>query len=231
MTRILVVDDEPQIARALRTSLGAHGYEVTTASRGEEGLDLIATWEPNCVILDLGLPDMDGTDVIARARSWSDVPIIVLSVRDAQADKVLALDAGADDFVNKPFGMDELLARMRATLRRAKPAATGPTVLRFGDLVIDLERTLVRRNDIPLRLTPTEYALLVALATNPGKLLTHRWLLTTVWGKGYSDEQNHYLRIYVRQLRRKLGDDAAAPRYVATEPGMGYRWIYESASE
>jgi two-component system KDP operon response regulator KdpE len=231
MTKILVVDDEPQILRALSTSLTAHGYEVTTASTGDAGLDQIATWAPDCVILDLGLPDIDGTEVIERMRGWSDIPVIVLSVREAQSDKVRALDAGADDYINKPFAMDELLARMRATLRRAKPAPTSP-VLTFGDLVVDLERALVTSAGAPLRLTPTEYSLLEALVTHPGKLLTHQWLLERVWGKGYADEQNHYLRVYVRQLRQKLGDDAAAPRFVATEPGMGYRWIYgvESAS-
>jgi two-component system KDP operon response regulator KdpE len=229
VTKILVVDDEPQILRALSTSLTAHGYDVATASTGDAGLDRVATWSPDCVILDLGLPDIDGTEVIERMRGWSDVPVIVLSVRDAQSDKVRALDAGADDYVNKPFAMDELLARMRATLRRAKPEPTSP-VLDYGALVVDLQRALVRRDGVPLRLTPTEYALLEAFVTHPGKLLTHQWLLRKVWGKGYAEEQNHYLRIYVRQLRQKLGDDAGSPRYVATEPGMGYRWIFETGS-
>jgi two-component system KDP operon response regulator KdpE len=228
MTRILVVEDEQQIARALRTSLHANGYEVEWARAGGEALDTAATWEPDCLILDLGLPDLDGIEVIRRLRGWSDVPIVVLSVRDARDDKVRALDAGADDYVNKPFAIDELLARIRATLRRAKPSAPASPVLSFGELEVDLERTQVRRNGEPLRLTPTEWSLLEAFVTNPGKLLTHGWLLHRVWGAGYTLDQSHYLRIYVRQLRQKLGDDVANPRYVATERGMGYRWIYET---
>jgi two-component system KDP operon response regulator KdpE len=224
VTKILVIDDEPQILRALKTNLVAHGYDVGTAGTGKEGLERVASWKPDCVIVDLGLPDLDGTEVILRTRSWSDVPMIVLSVRDAQSDKVKALDAGADDYVNKPFGMDELLARMRAALRRV--SRHEPDLLRFGEIEVDLERTLVRRNGEDLHLTPIEYELLEAFVRHPGKLLTHGWLLKTVWGKGYSDEQNHYLRIYVRQLRRKLGDDATTPRYVKTESGMGYRWIH-----
>ncbi|HLW17352.1 MAG TPA: response regulator [Actinomycetota bacterium] len=226
MTSVLVVDDEPQIVRALRASLSAHGYEVLTAATGEDALAQAAASAPDCMILDLGLPDMDGTDVITQLRSWSEMPVIVLSAREEQVDKVAALDAGADDYLSKPFGIDELLARIRATLRRAKPAEPGPTVLRFGELEIDLERRLVKRDGEPIHVTPTEYGLLEAMVTNPGKLLTHQWLLRRVWGRGYGEE-SHYLRIYVRQLRRKLGDDAAHPIYVATEPGVGYRWIYE----
>jgi two-component system KDP operon response regulator KdpE len=227
MTRVLVVDDEPQILRAVKTGLEGHGYEVLTASAGEPGLDTAATAAPDCVILDLGLPDLDGTEVIKRLRGWSDVPVIVLSVRDRASDKVGALDAGADDYVNKPFAMDELLARLRATLRRVRPSTQGQPVLTFGELEVDLERALVKRAGVPVRLTPTEYALLQAFVTNPGKLLTHGWLLRKVWGLGYGQE-SHYLRIYVRQLRQKIGDDAGAPTYVATEPGMGYRWIEEA---
>jgi len=226
VTRVLVVEDERQIARALRTSLGANGYEVETAGEGGEGLDLAATWGPECVILDLGLPDVDGLEVIRRLRTFSQVPVIVLTARDDRADKIAALDAGADDYVNKPFAMDELLARMRATLRRVTPPAPPSPVLRFGELEIDLERSRVRRAGEPLRLTPTEYSLLEAFVTNPGKLLTHQWLLRKVWGQGYTLEQSHYLRIYVRQLRQKLGDSVADPIYVATERGMGYRWIH-----
>jgi two-component system, OmpR family, KDP operon response regulator KdpE len=230
MTTVLVIDDERQILRALKAGLSAHGFEVETAETGEAGLDTVATSAPDCVILDLGLPDIDGTEVIRRLRGWSDIPVIVLSVRDAGSAKVAALDAGADDYVNKPFAMDELLARMRATLRRVKSAAPSPPVLRFGELEVDLERALVRRDGQPVRLTPTEYGLLQEFVTNPGKLLTHSWLLRRVWGYGYGEE-SHYLRIYVRQLRRKLGDEAAAPRYIATEPGMGYRWIHEPTGE
>jgi two-component system KDP operon response regulator KdpE len=230
MTRVLVIDDERQIVRALKAGLSAHGYEVVTAATGEEGLDAIATAGPECVILDLGLPDIDGTEVIRRLRGWSDVPVLVLSVRDSASEKVAALDAGADDYVNKPFAMDELLARMRATLRRVTAPDSSKPILRFGELEVDLERALVKRGGQPLRLTRTEYALLEALVTNPGKLLTHSWLLRRVWGQGYGQE-SHYLRIYVRQLRQKMGDEAAAPRYIATEPGMGYRWIHEEDAE
>ena len=226
MTTILVVDDEPQIRRALRTSLEAHGYAVQTAGTGEEALVAAAEASPDLVFLDLGLPDLDGTEVIQRIRSFSEVPVIVLSVRDRQADKVAALDAGADDYVAKPFGMEEVLARMRAQLRRAQPEDAGPAVLRFDDLQVDLGRRLVTLAGTPVHLTRTEYALLEAFVTNPGKLLTHQWLLRKVWGRGYGEE-SHYLRVYVRALRRKLGDRAAAPELILTEPGVGYRWIAE----
>lgn len=226
MTTVLVVDDEPQIRRALRTSLEAHGYGVVTAGNGEEAVVVAAESAPDLVFLDLGLPDLDGTEVIQRLRAFSEAPVIVLSVRDRQTDKVAALDAGADDYVTKPFGMEELLARLRATLRRAQPESVQQPVLRFDTLEVDLARRLVRRGDEPVHLTPTEYALLEALVTQPGKLLTHQWLLRKVWGRGYGEE-SHYLRVYVRALRRKLGDDAAAPRYITTEAGVGYRWLAE----
>ncbi|OFW79346.1 MAG: DNA-binding response regulator [Actinobacteria bacterium RBG_19FT_COMBO_70_19] len=224
MTRILIVDDEPQIRRALRTSLQAHGYEVETAGTGGEGLERAVDTAPDLVFLDLGLPDLDGTEVIRRLRAFSEVPVIVLSVRDQQADKVAALDVGADDYVTKPFGMEELLARLRATLRRAHPEEPAPPVQRFGDVEVDLGKRLVTRAGEPIHLTKTEYGLLEALVTNPGKLLTHQWLLRKVWGQGYGEE-SHYLRVYVRALRKKLGDDAAAPALILTEPGVGYRWI------
>lgn len=226
MTRVLVVDDEPQIRRALRTSLEAHGYEVATAGTGEEGVLAAAETAPELVLLDLGLPDLDGTEVIERVRSFSDVPVIVLSVRDRQADKVAALDAGADDYVTKPFGVEELLARLRAALRRTQGEEPGAPVLGFGDLQVDLPRRLVTRDGERVHLTKTEYALLEAMVTNPGKLLTHQWLLRRVWGVGYAEE-SHYLRVYVRALRKKLGDAAAAPALILTEPGVGYRWIAE----
>jgi two-component system, OmpR family, KDP operon response regulator KdpE len=222
-----VVDDEPQIRRALRASLEARDYEVIVAASGEDGLTLAAEQAPELVVLDLGLPDMDGTEVIRRLRAWSDVPIIVLSVREAQDDKIGALDAGADDYVTKPFDVEELLARMRATLRRSKGDEAGAPVLQFGDLHIDVTRRLVRLGDEIVHLTPTEYSLLEAMAMNPGKLLTHQWLLRKVWGLGYSDE-SHYLHVYVRQLRQKLHDDAAMPRFIITEPGVGYRWSPEN---
>lgn len=229
MTRILVVDDEPQIRRALRTSLQAHGYDVETASNGGEAVLAAAEAAPDLVFLDLGLPDMDGTEVIRRVRAFSEVPVIVLSVRDQQADKVAALDVGADDYVTKPFGMEELLARLRATLRRSHPEEPTPPLMRFGDLEVDLARQLVSCAGESVHLTKTEYALLEAMVTNPGKLLTHQWLLRRVWGQGYGQEI-HYLRVYVRALRTKLGDAAAAPELILTEPGVGYRWIAEPSN-
>jgi two-component system KDP operon response regulator KdpE len=226
VTTILVVDDEPQIRRALRTSLEAHGYQVRTASNGTEAIEVAAEAAPDLVFLDLGLPDLDGTQVIERVRSFSDVPVIVISVRDRQTDKVEALDAGADDYVTKPFAMEELLARLRAALRRTHAEGPAPAVLHFGDVVVDLGRRLVEVAGERVHLTKTEWALLEALATNPGKLLTHQWLLRRVWGPGYAEE-SHYLRVYVRALRRKLGDEAAAPKLILTEPGVGYRWLAE----
>jgi two-component system, OmpR family, KDP operon response regulator KdpE len=224
VTTILVVDDEPQIRRAMRTSLEAHGFRLETAANGEEGLLKAAEIAPDLVFLDLGLPDLDGTEVISRLRSFSEVPVIVLSVRDRQTDKVAALDAGADDYVTKPFGMEEVLARMRAQLRRVRADQPAPAIVRIGDLEIDLARRLVRLDGQPVHLTRTEWALLEAFVTNPGKLLTHQWLLRTVWGQGYGEE-SHYLRVYVRALRKKLGDEAASPRLILTEPGVGYRWV------
>lgn len=221
--RALVVDDDPQILKAVRTSLGAHGFEVLTAGNGETAVDILARGPVDVVLLDLGLPGIDGLEVIERVRTWSDVPIIVLSVRDTQQEKAGALDAGADDYLTKPFGMQELLARMRAVRRRVEPAEAGQPVLRFGDLEIDAGRRLVRLGRQPIHLTPTEYRLLEALATNAGKLLTHAWLLHRVWGPAYESEAQ-YLRVFIRQLRKKLGDDATRPRFILTEPGLGYRW-------
>jgi len=228
MTRILVVDDEPQIRRALRTSLGAHGYDVATVGNGQEGIVAAAEQDPDLVFLDLGLPDLDGVEVIRRIRAFAETPIIVLSVRERQGDKVGALDAGADDYLTKPFGMEELLARLRATLRRARDGrAPEQPVLRFDGLEVDLARHLVTRDGEHVHLTPTEYGLLEAFVSEPGKLLTHQWLLRRVWGVGYGQE-SHYLRVYVRALRRKLGDSASDPRYINTEPGVGYRWVAEA---
>jgi two-component system KDP operon response regulator KdpE len=224
VSKVLVVDDEPQIRRALRTSLGAHGHEVRTAPNGEEAIVAAAEEQLDLVFLDLGLPDLDGTEVIRRIRSFSDVPIIVLSVRDRQADKVDALDAGADDYVTKPFGVEEVLARLRAAIRRSHTGEPAPATLAFDGVEVDLGRRLVQVRNEPVHLTKTEYALLEALVTNPGKLLTHQWLLRRVWGVGYGEE-SHYLRVYIRALRRKLGDEASAPRLILTEPGVGYRWI------
>jgi two-component system KDP operon response regulator KdpE len=227
--KVLVIDDEPQIRRALRTSLEAHGYEVATVGTGEEGVIATAEARPDLVLLDLGLPDMDGTEVIARVRGFSEVPVIILSVREGQGDKVAALDAGADDYVTKPFAMEELLARARAALRRAGPDEPPQPTLRYGQLEVDLARRLVALQGETLHLTPTEYSLLETLVTNPGKLLTHQWLLRRVWGQGYGTETT-YLRTYIRALRRKLGDDAGDPALIVTEPGVGYRWIGEQGS-
>jgi two-component system KDP operon response regulator KdpE len=220
--RVLVVDDDPQILRAVRTSLQGHSYEVLTAGNGETALDLLPDSDVDLIVLDLGLPGMGGQEVIERVRAWSDVPIIVLSVRDGQHDKVDAFEAGADDYVTKPFGMPELLARMRAVRRRAE-GDRRPPVVRFEDLEVDLGRQLVRMGDLVIHLTPTEYRLLEAFVTNPGKLLTHRWLLQKAWGPGYATE-NQYLRVFIRQLRSKLADDPARPRFIVTEAGLGYRW-------
>jgi two-component system KDP operon response regulator KdpE len=223
MTSVLIVDDEPQIARALRVALSSRGYEVRTAGNGETALDLIASASPDVVLLDLGLPGIDGVEVVRRLRGWSRVPVIVVSVREAQSDKVAALDAGADDYLTKPFGMDELLARIRAALRRAGPDGPGQAVAQFGDIEVDLTKRLVRRGGQSVHLTPTEFALLEAMVTNPGKLLTHRWLMQRAAG-GASGSASQYVRVYVAQLRRKLEDEPTRPRWILTEPGLGYRW-------
>jgi two-component system, OmpR family, KDP operon response regulator KdpE len=219
---VLVVDDDPQILRAVRTSLQGHSYEVLTAGNGETALDLLPDSDVDLIVLDLGLPGIGGQEVIERVRAWSEVPIIILSVRDGQHDKVDAFDAGADDYVTKPFGMPELLARMRAVRRRTE-GDRRPPIVRFGELEVDLGRQLVRMDDAVIHLTPTEYRLLEAFVTNPGKLLTHRWLLQKAWGPGYATE-NQYLRVFIRQLRHKLADDPARPRFIVTEAGLGYRW-------
>jgi two-component system KDP operon response regulator KdpE len=218
--RVLVVDDEPQILRALRTSLHGAGYEVETAETAEAALAALAANPPDAVVLDLVLPDGSGTAVCRELRTWSSAPVIVLSVIGDEAEKVAALDAGADDYVTKPFGIDELLARLRAALRRAY-APTEP-VVEMGELRIDLEKRAVSLAGKPVQLTPNEFALLRVLARNPGKLLTHGMLLREVWGRGYGDE-SHYLHVYISQLRRKLEPDPARPRFILTEPGAGYR--------
>jgi two-component system, OmpR family, KDP operon response regulator KdpE len=222
MTRVLVVDDEPQILRALQTSLKGAGYEVDTATTGEQALTAAAVRPPDAVILDLVLPDMSGTEVSKALRAWSTVPVIVLSVVGDEQEKVAALDAGADDYVTKPFSVDELLARLRAALRRAEPSPE--PVLTIGDLRVDLEARDVTFDGKPVQLTPHEYGLLTLLARNEGKLLTHQAILREVWGRAYSDE-SHYLHVYVSQLRRKIEPDPARPRYILTEPGVGYRLV------
>jgi two-component system KDP operon response regulator KdpE len=224
MSTVLVVEDDAPLRRALRTSLRARDIEVLEAGSGEEALVIAADRRPDLVLLDLGLPGIDGLETISRMRSFTDVPVIVLTVRERASDKVAALDAGADDYVTKPFDTDELLARVRAALRRSPRTATGPTIVTIDDLEIDLTRRRVTRAGEPLRLTKNELALLQVLVTNPGKLLGHEFLLREVWGRGYGSESN-YLRVYVRQLRKKLDDDASNPRLILTEPGIGYRWI------
>ena len=219
MTRILIVDDEPQILRALRINLTARQYEVLTAADGAQALASARADRPDIVVLDLGLPDIDGVEVIANLRSWSPVPIVVLSGRVDSRDKVDALDAGADDYVTKPFSVDELLARIRAVTRRRGPSEVAPSV-QVGQYTVDLESRTV---DPPVHLTRTEWQLLEVLARNPGKLVSQRQLLQEVWGPTYVD-QTQYLRQYLNQLRRKLEDDPARPRHLLTEPGMGYRF-------
>lgn len=221
--RVLVVDDDQQLLGAIANGLTARGYEVHTASTGEDALDMLARHDVDLILVDLGLPGISGREVISTVRQTLDVPVIVLSVRDAQEDKVAALDAGADDYVTKPFDTPELLARMRAVRRRAGGDKIA-SVLQFDGLEVDVARKLVTLNGEPLHLTPTEYRLLETMATQPGKLLTHDYLLRKVWGPGYGTE-SHYLRLFVRQLRKKLGDDATFPRWITTEPGLGYRWL------
>jgi len=219
MTRVLVVDDEPLTARTLVLNLRARRYEVSLARDGGEALRSAADWHPDVVVLDLGLPDIDGVEVIHGLRGWSRVPIIVLSGRTGATDKIAALDAGADDYVTKPFGLGELLARIRAVGRRAGPPGP-PPVVRVGGHLIDLEAKTVSP---PLHLTPTQWRLLEILLANPGKLVSQRRLLTEVWGPAYA-RQTHYLRQYMAQLRRKLEDAPGHPRHLLTEPGMGYRF-------
>ncbi len=222
MTRILIVEDEPALLRALSINLRARKYDVALAADGTTALRQAGATVPDVVILDLGLPDMDGTDVIHGLRGWTNVPIIVLSAREAQADKVDALDAGADDYLTKPFGMDELMARIRAALRRAEPAADSPLVT-TADFTIDLAAKRATRAGTEVRLTPTEWHLVEILLRNPGKLIGRRQLLTEVWGPTYSTD-NNYLRVYLAGIRRKLEPDPANPTHFLTEPGLGYRF-------
>ena len=223
MTRVLVVDDESQIRRALATNLRARGYDIELAASGEEALTKAGSRQPDVVILDIGLPGIDGVQVVEALRTWSSAPIIMLSVRESEADKVAALDAGADDYVTKPFGMDELLARLRAALRRATPTDAQP-VITTADFTVDLMAMIVHKGDEQVRLTPIEWRLLEVLARNEGKLVTQRRLLQEVWGPAYEKETN-YLRVYLAQLRRKLEPNPAQPRYFITEAGIGYRFV------
>ena len=222
MSRVLVVDDEPTLVRALAINLRARGWEVVTAYDGTGALQAASDRHPDVVVLDLGLPDIDGVEVIRGLRGWTRVPIIVLSARQVSDDKVEALDAGADDYMTKPFGMDELLARLRAALRRVAPAEE-EAVIAAGELSVDLVRKKVTRAGVDVRLTPTEWQLLEVLVRARGKLVGRQQLLHEVWGPAYNSETN-YLRVYTAQLRRKLEQDPAHPRHIITEPGMGYRF-------
>jgi two-component system KDP operon response regulator KdpE len=224
--RILIVDDEPQISRVLRTSLTSHGYDVRSAADGESALETFGDWQPDLVITDLSMPNLNGIELCRRLRELSTVPIVVLSVKGEEKTKVEALDAGADDYVTKPFGMDELLARIRAALRRTSELQTddpASPVLEAGDFRVDLEARSVTVGDRQVHLTPKEYDLLVYLIRHPGKVLTHRTLLAAVWGGNYV-EQTEYLRVFIGQLRKKIEADSASPRYILTEPWIGYRF-------
>lgn len=223
--RVLVIDDEPQILRAMRTILTAKQFDVVTASRGEEGLALAAANPPDVIVLDLSLPDMDGIEVCARLREWTQVPIIVLSVRDSERDKVAALDKGADDYLTKPFGIEELLARIRVALRHAvHQQGSKKTIIVAGTLSIDLANHIVTRGGEEVKLTATEFKLLAYLATNAGRVLTHQAILSHVWDPAEADHIE-YLRVYVRQLRKKLEANPEQPEFLLTEPGVGYRFV------
>lgn len=219
---ILIVDDEPQIQRFLGHALAASGYDTCFAATGQEGLTLAATSDPAAMILDLGLPDLNGKAVIERLRASSDIPIIVLSAHDQEMEKIMALDLGANDFVAKPFGIGELLARLRACLRQASRAPAGDSI-RHGGLLIDLPAHSVTMGGQPLRLTPKEFDLLVTLARNPGRVLTHRQLLLQVWGPAHGEDVP-YLRVFIGQLRQKIEASPSEPKFIQTEPGVGYRW-------
>ncbi|MFO0917698.1 MAG: response regulator [Planctomycetaceae bacterium] len=223
---ILVIEDEQPIRRFVKAALTTEGYRVEEAVSGEEGLRLAAGHPPDLIILDLGLPDVDGQDVLSRLREWCSAPIIVLSARDQESQKILALDHGADDYVTKPFGIGELLARMRTALRHASRPGPEPTKVSFGDVQIDLAARLIHRQGQEVHLTPLEYKLLLTMVKHAGKVLTHRFLLREVWGP-HDIHENHYLRVFVASLRRKLEDDPARPRYILTEQGVGYRFASE----
>ena len=225
--RILVVDDEPQIQRFLRPALMAAGYDVVLAGTGVEALKAAATLAPDVIILDLGLPDMDGKDVIAQLRGWSAVPVVILSARDRESEKIAALDLGADDYVEKPFSIGELTARIRAALRHRLRAEANTDRVLIDGLEIDTLRRVVARDGVPVKLTPKEYDLLVLLARHSGRVVTHRSLLTSVWGPAHGEDL-HYLRVFIGQLRQKIERDPANPLIIRTEPGVGYRFAEEA---
>jgi two-component system, OmpR family, KDP operon response regulator KdpE len=230
VARVLVVDDEHQIGRAIRSALERSGDEVLVAGTGHEGLELLATAQPDLVVLDLHLPDLHGTEIVRRVRPWFTGPILVLSAVSDEQSRVDALDAGADDFLTKPFGLAELRARLRALHRRTTPDDSGPTTFSYGDLFIDVATRSLTVGGAEVLLTPTEWRLLVAFATNPNVLLTHRQLLTEGWAQGYGDESRQALRAHIRSLRSKIGDPASTPIYIRTESGVGYRWVADAAT-
>ena len=222
--RILIVEDEADIRRFVRMALESEGHETFDADGVKRGLIEAGTRRPELVVLDLGLPDGDGVDFIRDLRGWSAIPVIVLSARSSEADKITALDAGADDYLVKPFGAGELMARVRAQLRRLQQASAGEPLIRFGDICIDLTRRVVERNGEPMHLTPIEYRLLTYLAAQPNRVVTHRQLLKIVWGPGHA-EDTHYVRVHMANLRKKIEADASMPRYIITEAGIGYRFV------
>jgi len=222
--RILIVDDEPQIRKLLKVTLAAHGYVVQEADTGEEGIRQASIFHPDLIVLDLGLPDLTGMEVLTRIRDWSGIPVLVLTAKDREADKIAALDAGADDYITKPFGMGELVARIRVALRHHAKSTDEP-IIRSGSLTIDLAQRIVELNEERIKLTPTEYDLLKALAAHAGKVVTQRQLLQQVWGNQHDEGDSHYLRIYIGHLRKKLEEDPSQPRLIITEPGVGYRFL------
>ncbi|SMC32898.1 response regulator [Sporomusa malonica] len=219
--RVLIIDDEPQIRKLLKVSLSAYGYALDEAATGHDGVSRAAVFKPDILIVDLGLPDMDGKAVIREIREWSQAPVIILTARDQEQEKIEALDAGADDYVTKPFGMGELMARMRVCLRRMAASESEP-VLTCGGLAVDLVQRRVTVDGREIKLTPTEYEIIKIMAQQAGRVLTHKQLLKAVWGNAYN-EDTHYIRVYIGQLRRKIEDDPAQPRYIITESGVGYR--------
>lgn len=221
--RILIIDDEKQIRRLLRVALEGHEYKISAAASGQEGLRQITTFHPDLVILDLGLPDINGQEMLKKIRGWSEVPIIILSVHNQEEEKIQALDAGANDYVTKPFSMGELLARIRAALRHASHSGDEP-VITIGELSVDITRRLVTLRGEKVKLTPTEYEILKNLAVYAGRVLTHKQLLRTIWGSKY-ERETHYLRVYIASLRRKIESDPTRPEFIITEPGVGYRLI------
>jgi two-component system KDP operon response regulator KdpE len=232
LSRIVVVDDEPPIARAVAANLRARGHEAVTVASGEAALTAVETLDPDCVVLDLGLPGLHGLEVLRRLRTWTTVPVVVLTAMEAERDKVAAFELGADDYVTKPFGMAELLARIKVALRhgeRAKGTLARPHLIEAGEVRIDLDAKLVTRAGEPVHLTRTEYGLVEVLAANAGRLCTHRFLLERVWGPGY-ERESQYLRVYMANLRKKL-DDPSAPSVIVTEPGMGYRFVASEPTE